>query len=81
MNVVLDKSKKKRKKGRLPSDDSMYRDTIEIKEEDNEGELLIDEQAKQIDAKTHNGKLNLPFIYLHTFRELQIIFKISALYH
>ena len=58
MNVVLDKAKKKRKKGRLPSDDSMYQDTIEIKEEENEGELLIDEQAKKTDAKTHKGKPN-----------------------
>ena len=77
LNVVLDKAKKKRKKGRLPSDDSMYQDTIEIKEEENEGELLIDEQDKQKDAKTHKGKLNLVFIYLLHFGSSRLCLKLT----
>ena len=49
LNGVLEKAKKKkRKKGRLASDDSLYRDTIEDVEEN----LVIDENTKE---KLENG--------------------------
>ena len=47
LNGVLEKSKKKRKKGRLPSDDSMFRDTIEEIEE----KLVIDENMEKDQEK------------------------------
>ena len=56
LKVVLEKAKKKRKKGRLASDDSLYRDTREIKEEDVNGGLVIDEteSPKVVDAQKGN---------------------------
>ena len=49
LNGVLEKAKKKRKRGRLASDDSMYRDTIEEIGEN----LVIDEKPE---AKPETGK-------------------------
>ena len=59
LNGVLEKAKKKkRKKGRLASDDSLYRDTIEDVEEN----LVIDENAKEnpgTSSKTGNNKIKV----------------------
>ena len=53
LNVVLEKAQKKRKKGRLASDDSMYCDTIE----DAEQGLVIDEtQVKKPTTPSKTGK-------------------------
>ena len=57
LNGVLEKSKKRRKKGRLPSDDSMFRDTIEDIGEN----LVIDEKMeKKPENKKNSGKKLFP---------------------